>query len=223
MIPQIDLKDYIKTPEGIEDVNTQIRFCLGGSVWSSLKGNVYKCPEKVMTDEELKGVKDVDGTMTRVWLERKQRLEGRYQRKMDEYDDRRAKCRAERTGIRQAVKEDKELGLPPSSDDLAQLERIDKRQKRLVGLKQEQELALATVMSQIEGHQAVDPIENVELKEVLKDSDSVRPTCEECGKEVPPGKNPTKWMRAHMMGAHIGPARRRELKQEKAQAAAAGG
>ena len=202
-MPRLDLKEWAKTPDGIEHIQGQKPFCVGGVLWQGYKGAAIRADESTMETEELQVVPDIDETMHEIWLKRRQRLEGRLQRKMDEYDKRRSLLRKERSDIRASMKEDKELGLGIAPDDIDQVKRINKRMERLVDLNKELDLEAALVGEKIPVT-ASDDDETVEVPPV-----EVCPVCE---KESPPGNsNPKKWLHAHNMGAHNNPQKKEKV------------
>lgn len=224
---KMDIKAWSKTPDGIALVESQAVFCIGTQLWQGFKGCAIRAHEDQMTTPELQEVareRDVDDTMQAVWFRRKQRLESRYQRKANEYDARSAVLRRERNEVRQNIREDKADQLPPSPADMRTIRRIDTRMERLNLLHEEEEARLAALHEKAGPNppkeMLVDEREmTVEQREKTDTPEGAVQSCDVCGKAVPPGKNPTSWLRAHRMGAHIGPAKRAEAKAALEEAA----
>ncbi len=239
---KMDIKAWSKSPDGIAMVDSQKVFCIGSQLWQGFKGCAIRAHEDQLDTPELQELareRDVDGSMTAVWFRRRQRLESRYMRKSREYDDRSATLRRERNEIRQSVREDKADGMPPSPADLRSVRRIDVRMERLNLLHEEEEARLALL------HEKAGPnpppelltdereltveqadLSNLEIVDAGDKEEAAKydpQTCPwpGCGKAVPPGRHPGKWLRSHKLGAHVGPAKRAAAKLEAAQGASA--
>jgi hypothetical protein len=173
-------------------------FVLGGQVWQGHKGAAYRCPEDALTTDELVALPDKDGTISEIWLRRKQRLEARGSRKQTEYDGTRGKLREKRNSIRDSMKSDKELGLPANPDDLNEIQRIDRRMARLNVIQQESESEIAKMQS--DGG-------TTERKLVLHDAQEAPPPavqCERCQATPPPDHpKPGSWLRGHNIQCKI--------------------
>jgi hypothetical protein len=189
---QISIEQWAKTAEGIEMIESQKVFCVRGDLWQGYKQVAIRTHEDQLSTEELNevaGVRDVDGTMSQVWFKRRQRIEGRLDRKRREYNARQKDLREERTAIRQSIKEDKELNIPASAADIAQITEIDERMKRLRDLAQEQELEKANIA-----------LGNVEPEPPPPPLDPGKYDCVECGLECPrEHHNPKMWLNGHMV------------------------
>jgi len=192
----VDPKEWAKTPEGMSTIQEQTLFCLGGQVWQGYQGVAVRCPESLLETHELENVKDIDGSMERVWFRRRQRLESRYMRKSKEYDERRMQLRRERSSVRESIKEDKALGIEASDDDLQQIEKINARMARLRDLSQESEYEAALAAEDLAKKAASGvPVEDTEPP-------PAQVKCDECDAESPLGKDPERWLRGHKMGKH---------------------
>lgn len=216
----MDIKEWAKTADGIDTIGTQNVFCCGGILWQGSRGAAIRCTEDALDTDELKRVRDVDGTMEKVWFRRHQRIESRYLRKAIEFDERRGKLRRERNEIRSSMKEDRELGLPVNPEDLDAIKRIDDRMGRLVQAKLEMDLKAAELGKLYGQDPPPDNGGDVVLSEAVGASPKLV-RCPKCDKEQPPGRDGSRWLKAHDMGAHIGPAKRAENKRLRADKAAA--
>jgi len=187
-MPQISLQQWSKTPEGIEMIESQKIFCFAGDLWQGSKQCAFRTDEKLLMTEEFERIVDVDDSMPKMWFRRRQRIEGRLDRKKREYNKRRRELREERTSIRTSMKEDKELKIAPSPDDLAQIAEIDARQTRLRDLAGEQDLEKARIGM---GDTPPEP-------EPEPPQDPGAYCCDGCGKDCPRDhKNPERWLRGH--------------------------
>lgn len=199
---RLDIQAWAKTPDGIEVIQAQRPFCLGGTVWQGMSGAAFRCPENLLTTDELRDMPDKDGTVNEVWLRRTQRLEARQARKQKEYDETKRTLRTKRNEIRESIRADKEEKLPVNPDDIAEIGRIDKRMARLNDFERDVEIELSKVAA------GAAP----ERKVVLTDAQEVdAPTtiCERCGKHPPlDHPNPPTWLRGHNIQC--------KLKHEKA-------
>jgi len=184
---KLSIQHWGKTPEGMELVESQKIFCIGGALWQGWKQVPIPVSEFQLSDVEMDDITDIDASMDRVWLGRRQRLEGRHSRKSAEYDKRRHELRVERSQIITSIKEARDLDMAPSPDDMDQIERINERMQGLVDLASQERLAKASIR--------VDPSS---APEVLPG------TCEECGATQPADSkaDPVKWLRGHKMGSH---------------------
>lgn len=177
----MEIERWAKTSDANPVIEGQKPFCIAGVVWQGFGGVCVRCTEDTMTEEELERVQDLDGTMNQVWQRRKDRVDGRLQRKRDEYDKRIAKLRAERNDIRQSMREDLSLGLKASEVDAQDAQYIEKRILRL----REGSAGLETSQRKIEEALAPPPT-----------------GCSVCGAPVPEGSEPKRWLRMHTLGKH---------------------
>lgn len=185
------MQHWRKTSEGLEILESEKLFCLGGTLWMGNKKTPYPVQDSQATIDELSKAIDVDGTMQKVWFKRRQRLGGRHQRKSAEYNKRRAELRDERSKIRQSMKEDVGLGIKPNEDDARQIEEIDRRMLRLRDLASEEELQIAE-LALGEAAQKGEPESEVKPEPVVK--------CETCEAMPPPGHhNPEGWLKGHVI------------------------
>lgn len=196
----VDPKEWAKSPQGMSIIQQETLFCLGGQVWQGHQGVAVRCPESLLETNELENVADIDGTMEKVWFRRRQRLESRYTRKAKEYDERRMMLRKERSAIRESIKEDKALGIEAADDDLDQIRRINERMARLKDLAHEHEYEAAKAAEERAANQGDTPMVEEPPPEQVQ--------CKECGMESPLGKDPGRWLRGHMMGAHRNPRKK---------------
>jgi hypothetical protein len=185
----LPLNYWKKTMEGMQVIQEQKPFCLGGNLFQGYQGAPISIGESQLSDEEMQNVQDIDGTMARQWTIRRQRLESRYSRKMQEYDERRATLRDRRGKIRDGLKSDAETNIPPNPSDLAELERIDARMKRLEDMTTQESMKLA--------HLRVGEKVEEEVAPVVERHGAI---CDHCQKESPPAhKNPKMWLKGHLM------------------------
>jgi len=189
---RLDLKTWARTPDGEQVIMEQKPFVLGGQVWQGHAGAAYRCPEDALTTDELVGLPDKDGTISEVYLRRRQRLEARGARKQAEYDETRGKLRMKRNEIRASMKSDLEMKLPVSPDDKNEIERIDRRMARLNVIQSEAEAEIAKMQSD-----GGAPERKVELTDAQK-ADAPKVVCGRCGKTPPPDHpTPGSWLRGH--------------------------
>ncbi len=221
----MEFKDWAKTPDGVDAIGTAVPFCYNGELWQGFHGTAYRCQERNLETSELKAVIDMDNTIDKVWLTRHQRMEARFSRKAKEYDQKKAVLRRERNEIRVSIRGDKELGIPESPDDIVTIRRIDERMQKLSLLAEEEELKTAAMRGKSESL-GLSP-EDVPLEKVVEEvaETHIPKMCDwpDCEKMSPPGKDPDKWVKAHKLGAHIGPQKRLEAKIKEAAEAAANG
>lgn len=188
-----NIQTWIKTPEGAETIESQIVFCLEGQLWQGWRKVAIQVTETLLTDEELDRVRDIDNSLSRVWFARRQRLEGIGEAKQREYDTRRSVLRQQRREIMSDIKEAKGLGIEPSPDDLAQLDRIDDRMKRLSDE--------TNLLKLRHAHNRVHP-EQVQAEKQRADEEkrARRLQCPHCESISPEGhKNPPMWLKGHTM------------------------
>ena len=184
-----NIQTWVKTPEGIEKIESQEMFCISGDIWQGWKGTCIRVSESQLQDGEMEKVEDVDDTMSRVWFARRQRLQGRVERKEAEYDTRRATLRRERNEIIDSISKQKEMDISPSPDDLDQLKRIDVRMARLVDEGNRQRLSIAEAKEDPETAAAI-----------AAEKKLARVECEHCKEVSPEGhKNPRAWRTGHMI------------------------
>lgn len=184
-----NIATWVKTPEGVEMIESQKMFCINADIWQGWKGSCIRVTESQLEDKEMLEVEDIDDTMQRVWFARKNRLQGRVERKEAEYDTRRGILRRERNEIIESISKQKELGIDASPDDLDQLKRLDTRMKRLVDEGNRQRLTLAIAKEDPETAAAVAAEKKLESIE-----------CEHCHELSPEGhKNPAGWRTGHMI------------------------
>lgn len=180
---------WAKTPEGVEMIESQKMFCINAELWQGWKGSAIRVVESQLEDNEMSAIDDIDGTIQRVWFARRQRLEGRVERKEAEYDTRRGILRRERNEIIESISKQKEMGIDASPDDLDQLKRIDARMARLVDEGNRQRLSLATAKQDPETAAAIAAEKKLD-----------RVDCEYCQEVSPEGhKNPAGWRTGHMI------------------------
>ena len=180
---------WAKSPEGVEAIESQKMFCVNAEIWQGWKGAAIRVSESQLEDEEMNAIDDIDETMQRVWFTRRQRLEGRLDRKEAEYDGRRATLRRERNELIDSIEKQKGAGYPASPDDMDQLTRIDTRMKRLVDEGNRQRLAHAKAKEDPETAAVVAAEKKLE-----------RVDCEHCHEVSPEGhKNPSAWRTGHLM------------------------
>jgi len=182
----MNIQHWAKTEEGVQVIDSQKLFCIGGSLWQGYQKLALRVHDDQLSDDEMEQVRDVDDTMKKVWFVRRQRLEARVSRKMDEYDTRRQSLRAQRNEIIQSIKNNAELNIKRSPDDDAQLDRIDQRLGRLVDEARSVQLKLA--------REKEDP--DTAAKEA--EERHLAPVQCVCGAISPDGhKNPAKWLTGH--------------------------
>jgi hypothetical protein len=202
----LDIKQWSKTVEGIQTIETQKTFCIGGVIWQGYMKTPVRVRETQLSDDEMKAVLDMDGTMNQAWVDRKRRIESRYERKAGEYSERGHKIRQEIQSIRNSIKEDKELGIVASEYDLAEISRLRKRQDRLRQLAEAKSMDLAEEMVV----KTSAPVEVDEVAPIVAATpdDPVQCTVADaagniCGVWSPEGHlNPMKWLRGHKVGKH---------------------
>ena len=183
------IQSWSQTAEGVEMIDAQKVFCIEGRLWQGYQKVAFLVDESQMEDRELDAVEDIDDTMGRIWFNRKNRLGGRHDRKIVEYDGRRAELRLQGNAVLDSIERLQKAGLPPSADDKEQYSRIQARMARLVDESTAQRLAHATLRE--------DP-ETAAVVAAEKKSEAV--DCQHCGKVSPEGhKNPANWRRGHMM------------------------
>lgn len=199
------LADFAKTPEYEEIVQLQNVFCVDGLLFQGFRGGPMPVEETQLTIAELDNVDDRDGTMHRVWFRLMQRLELRHNNKSREYGKRRKLLREERGVIRQAIRDDKETGLPVNPEDIAEIERIDQRMKLLRDPGLEVDYLHALERSKPPGERMVQA-------KPAEDRDIILPSCPECGELVPPGKDFKKWLNGHRLGKHTARRGRKKAK-----------
>jgi len=189
----LTIQHWIKTQEAEEVIDSQVIFCIGGVLWQPYGRTPFKVDENQLTSEELDAVRDIDQTLHRVWKNRSDRIVSRISRKNKEYSKLRAILRDEKNKIREGIKGDKELGITANSDDLREIEEIDKRMSRLRDLAQDGEAEIATLRTEqpkVEAQPAAE--EPAAPAEQL--------ICPDCMAKSPPGHaNPDKWVRGHRM------------------------
>jgi hypothetical protein len=205
-MPQMDLRTWKTTPDGIAQIESEKHFCIGGMIWQGYRGVPIAPEERLVSTRELEEAADIDGSKAAIWKSRRQRIEARYLRKMAEYDERRAQLRRTRSEIRQSIREDKDLGLEASEDDLDQIKRIEQRMRRLVDLNKELDLEAACEAER----EAGPALEEEGGSETPKEEAAPQQvTCGHCEKISPPGhKNPQGWLKGHEMGAHRNPMKK---------------
>jgi hypothetical protein len=182
----MSIQHWAKTQEGVEVIDSQKPFCIDGTLWQGYQKVAVRVHDDQLSDDEMEQVRDVDNTMQRVWFVRRQRLEARVSRKMDEYDTRRQALRAQRNELIQAIKNNAELGIKRSPDDDAQLDRIDQRLARLVDGSKSEQLKLARAK------------EDPETAAKEAEERHLAPVQCVCGAISPEGhKNPSKWLTGH--------------------------
>jgi hypothetical protein len=188
---RLDIQMWAKTPDGIECIQAQKPFCLGGVVWQGMNGAAFRCPENVLTTDELRDMPDKDGTISEVWKRRRQRLEARQARKQKEYDETKRLLRQKRNEIRESIKTDKAENLPVNPDDIEEIRRIDERMSRLNDSERQLEIEISKMVS------GKAPERKVVLTDA-QDAPAPEATCERCGKIPPPDHpSPTTWLRGH--------------------------
>jgi hypothetical protein len=189
---RLDIKEWAKTVDGVETIQAQKPFCVGGQIWQGMDGAAFRCPEDVLTTDELKNAPDKDGTLSEVWRRRRQRLEWRIGRKQEDYDKTRRLLRQERNEIREAMKSDAEAKIPINPDDLEQIKRIDKRMARLNAVESESEAEISKMI--VDGGT---PERKTELDDAQK-APKPKYTCPRCEKEPPPDHpRPHMWLKGH--------------------------
>jgi len=188
---RLDIQMWAKTPDGIEAIQEQKPFCLGGQIWQGMNGAAFRCPENVLTTDELRDMPDKDGTVESVWIRRRQRLEARQSRKQKEYDDTKRLLRQKRNEIRESIVADKAEKLPVNPDDIEEIRRIDERMSRLNAYEREIDIELKKVTPKPA------PERKVELTDAQKPSPP-KIACADCGKLPPPDHpKPNLWLRGH--------------------------
>jgi hypothetical protein len=85
------LNDLIKTREGHMLVQNQLPFCLGGAVYQGFNGNVHDVDIKLLSNEEVENLIDLDGTKSNIVFRRRQSEESRQLLKKRELADREQK------------------------------------------------------------------------------------------------------------------------------------
>lgn len=179
MATRLSIQHYAKTQDGLELISRQVPFCVGGDLWQGYKGTAVPIRESQLTDAEMAKIVDVDESIERVRVIRRQRLESRFERKQEEYGERIAKLRARRLDITRTIKEQKEAGFDASPGDLHELKRIDKRMERLMNLSEEDSIAAV----------------KISLGEQIGE-------CDVCGEKCPEGSDFASWLRGHKVGKH---------------------
>jgi hypothetical protein len=198
---QVDIRRWTKTADGLAVVESQAVFCVGGILWQGWQGAVIRVNQQHLTNDEMSRIRDIDGSVDQVWEQRRASLEGRYVRKSNEYDERRAKLRHERNAIRDSMKADREMDIPQNPADLSQIKRIDERMKRLELLSMEEDIHAARFASKEE---AV-PAEPIVVPPVVQDHVPLACGEPDCDYTTPRDKIPERAMRGHMMGKHRKP------------------
>ena len=127
----LDIKQFIKTPEGMALIETQKPFILGGVIFQGFQGALATVAEKQLTHQEVSVIYDVDKTRDRIINMRSQRLGSRHDRKSGEYRKRRAELRGEQDVIEGRMERRQRLNLPDSRADIQDLKDIDARMDRL--------------------------------------------------------------------------------------------
>jgi len=189
---RLDIKDWAKTPDGIDTLGRQtvngmpVIVCMDGKLWQGWKGVAIQVNENQITEKELESVLEKDDTIGDVLFRREQRMGSREDRKDKEMDKRRAEIRAEKHGVRQGIKDDKELGIPASAADIEQIGKMDQRMVRLTQRERSDELV--RLRDKIAGRDSTKPVERL--------------SCDMCGKVAPDSKNQERWLRGHKVGAH---------------------
>jgi hypothetical protein len=190
----LSIQHWIKTEEAQQLVADQVTFCIGGTLFQSHKQVPFVVHERNLTDEEMKSIVDVDGTINRIHMIRRQRLEARHREKGEEYARRRADVRERRSKIRQSIKEDMELKIAPSPADYKEIQECDDRMMRLQDLSTEESLAAARALEA----QETKPAEPVLEQYVAPPKEQT--TCPDSGSQSPPGhRSPDRWLRGHRM------------------------
>lgn len=183
------INQWAKTDKAIQIIETQKPFCLEGVLYQGFNRTIIRVKESQLSDREMSELLDIDNSMERVWVQRKQRLEGRNERKVQEYAERKAKLRSDRNEIMTSIERQQKAGLPISPADSADIDRIDKRMSRLASLEAEASIKLA---SRKEGE--------CQRTEVMPSGD-LRVECEFCGEKSPADhEKPKKWLTGHRMG-----------------------
>lgn len=182
----MDITHWAKTQEGLEVIEAQKPFVINGEMWQGYEKAAIRVHEDQLTDEEMTAVFDVDQTKERIWKTRLDRIQARLSRKNAEYGKRLVELRKERSGIKQSIKEDIEMGLQPSPSDLHEINEIDARMMRLRDLGKEKSLATAK-----EAHAPTAPEPELE-------GAAAQVQCVHCEKISPESHhNPAGWLRGH--------------------------
>jgi len=183
----MDITHWAKTQEGLEVIESQRPFCINGELWQGFEGAAIRIHEDQLVDKEIQTAVDVDATKERVWFVRKNRLEGRLERKKNEYSKRIMELRKEKNDLIQGFKDQKEIGLEPSAFDTKLLTEIDARMSRLQDLAKEKSLEIARAGGK-------------EIPEPPRDIPPGGTQCSFCKKVSPDGHhNPAGWLRGHHM------------------------
>lgn len=187
----MSIQHWVKTQEAIEIIESQRVFCIGGELWQGFQRTPIRVHEAQLDDFEIDSALDIDSTLDKVRTNRRNRIEGRNERKRREYSDRRQELRQQRTSIRSSIKEAKDMGIPVSQDDLAALEEIERRMQRLIVLDKELKDEPPVEVSEPPPVYEPDELETGRVK------------CLVCGEQAPEGhKRPKAWLRGHTMGKH---------------------
>ncbi len=83
-IPNLTIQHYPKTAEGQSMVGSQEPFCIGAKIYQGFKGAIATSDERLLSDDEVKAVHDIDGTMEAVFANRAARKHSRQYRKDEE-------------------------------------------------------------------------------------------------------------------------------------------
>ena len=200
----LNIKDWAKTAEGLNLIEQQTMFCIGGDLWQGYRKVAFKVNERQITDDEIESATDVDDTKGKVWFRRKQRLQGRHDRKTKEYSQRRMELRKERSSIVQSIKEQKEMGLAASPDDVRSIDEINERMTRLVDLESSEKLLFAK--ASVESAQAEEEAKRLEDLNAVAEAKPmpkkkrvmVAAECDACGAKSPDQHpSPEMWLRGH--------------------------
>jgi len=191
----LTLQHWLKTQEGEETLASGELFCYEGRLWQG----PYSIHENDLETHEMSKVKDVDGTLERVWIQRRQRMESNFSQKEEEYSSRRVELITRRNEIMTAIEREKNLIGRASPAMLREIEKIDARMERISQAEAIDEIALNQQKKQ-------------ELPADIADlpQERVDATCV-CGKTSPPThRNPKGWLSGHHMKCAMFKARREQ-------------
>ena len=184
----LQLQFWIKTQEAIEMLSDEtIIFCIENKLFQGHKGAPFSVHEGDLTHAEMKSIRDVDGTLNTIWIKRRQRLEARFNRKEEEYSNRRVILLTRRNEILTSIEREQKLEIHSENSPLVrEVKKIDARLEKI---------SAAEEFSQV---QLADDKKN-ELPEEIQaiTPEQMATTCS-CGKSSPPDhRNPKMWLRGH--------------------------
>lgn len=180
----LTMQHWLKTQDGEETLASKAIFCYEGKLFQG----AYSVDERVLLTKEMEAVLDKDGSLKQVWLTRRQRIEGDYNQKDNEYGTRRVELITRRNEILTAIEREQKLLGRTSSALLRDVEKIDARLERIS-------------LAQDEGEVELETQKKSELiEEVSKIAQEIVDATCVCGKGPKEGHaNPKGWLNGHRM------------------------